>query len=41
MQKAWDFIKKAVNAYVDFLEDWPGVVAILWPVTVVLAIWFV
>lgn len=41
MQKTWDFIKKAVNTYVDFVQDWPGFVAILWPLTVVIAIWLV
>lgn len=32
-------IKGIVIAYVDFIEEWPGFVAILWPVTVAIAIW--
>ena len=41
MAKAWDFMKEAVNVYVDFVQDWPGFVAIAWPVTlIVVAVYF-
>lgn len=39
MAKVWEVIKSGVNVYVDFIEDWPGAVAILWPVTVVVVVW--
>lgn len=40
MAKAWEVFKGAVNVYVDFVNDWPGFVAIAWPLTVILAVWF-
>ncbi len=39
MAKAWEYLKAGVNFYVDFVQDWPGFVAILWPVTIVIAVW--
>lgn len=39
MGLAMEKIKSVAGVYVDFIEDWPGAVAILWPATVVLAIW--
>ncbi len=38
MAKVLEYTKAAVNVYVDFVHDWPGFVAIIWPVTIVIAI---
>jgi hypothetical protein len=37
MTKVWEYTKAAINVYVDFIEDWPGAVAIFWPVSLVIA----
>lgn len=37
--KAWDWIKYLPVAYYDFIKNYPGRAAIVWPVTLALAIW--
>lgn len=38
MAKVWEYTKVAVNGYVTFIQDWPGFVGLIWPVTIVIAI---
>lgn len=31
-------LKGAISIYVNFIENWPGAVAIIWPASVILAL---